>query len=279
MKNILEAKIGFGTYKLVDQTKIDQSIEAAILSNYDFIDTAWYYKNEKQIGNAIKKFKKNYPNHQIIPIQTKIWPSFYEKNLESELKKSLKKLGLEKIDACLLHRPHVDNTINVKGWKQLINCQKKGLIEHIGVSNFEPDMIRILFNETGIMPEIIQDELSASYLRKDRIKFANANIKMPQAWKPLGLLEKNLNDPLLKKFAKKYECSITQLLVAYVKSFNYVPVIKSENPQRISDNIKGIKIKLKKADIDQIEAKLNQHETTISTSSDSYANLSISKKM
>ena len=83
--------------------------------------------------------------------QTKIFPNNFKKNIVSELKITLKKLGnLKSIEDYLLHRPHVENTMNVKAWKEIIKCQKLGFVKYIGVSNSEPDMIRILYNETGV---------------------------------------------------------------------------------------------------------------------------------
>ena len=279
MNDFLKAKIGFGTYLVENQEELNNSIRVATLAKYDFIDTAWFYKNEVQIGNAYAKFKKEYPDVPTLPLQTKIWPTFFDQDMVVEVKKSLKNLGdLKIIDAILLHRPHVDNSINVKGWKGLIECQKLGLVKYIGVSNFEPDMIRILFNETGVMPQIVQDEASVNSLRNDRIRFANDKGIMLQGWRPLGLIKKNLNDPLLIKLAKKYNCQITQLLIAFSISKGYVPLVKSTITKRIEDNIQALNIKLEKQDVVNLELSLNEHQSTIPGGSDSYAYLSILKK-
>lgn len=278
MNNFLKSRIGFGTYLVTDQEELNNSIEVATLLKYDFIDTAWFYKNELQIGNAYAKFKKEHPNIPTLPIQTKIWPTFFDGDVVNQMRKSLKNLDINSIEACLLHRPHVENSINVKGWKGLIECQKLGLVKYIGVSNFEPDMIRILFNETGVMPQIVQDEASVNSIRNDRIRFSNDNNIMMQGWRPLGLIEKNLKNTLLIKMAKKYKCSITQLLIAFTIAKKYVPLVKSTNEKRIEENIMALEIKLEKEDIINLELELNQHQSTISNGTDSYAYLSLSNK-
>ena len=61
MNNFLKSKIGYGTYKVTDQNDLYNSINWAALAKYDFIDTAAFYKNETQIGKAIKLFKKEFP--------------------------------------------------------------------------------------------------------------------------------------------------------------------------------------------------------------------------
>ncbi|MGL5640252.1 MAG: aldo/keto reductase family protein [Mycoplasmoidaceae bacterium] len=279
MIKFLNSKIGYGTYKVTNQEELNNSIKWATLAKYDFIDTAAFYKNETQIGKAIRKFKKEFPKKEILPIQTKIFPNNFNKNIVSELKISLKKLGnLKSVEACLLHRPHVDNTMNVKAWKELIKCQKLGLVKYIGVSNFEPDMIRILYNETGIIPQIVQDEASVNSIRNDRIKFSKDNNIMMQGWRPMGLLEKNMKSQLLKKIAKKYKCDISDILIAFSVAKGYVPVVKSSNEKRIYANIKALKIKLKKEDVIELELNLNEHQSTISSGTDSYAFLSLKNK-
>lgn len=46
--------VGFGTYKITDQNEINVAIDTALESGYRLFDTALLYKNEEQIGNALK---------------------------------------------------------------------------------------------------------------------------------------------------------------------------------------------------------------------------------
>ncbi|MEG0978321.1 MAG: aldo/keto reductase [Bacilli bacterium] len=178
--NITDAKIGFGTYKILDQQKMNDAIKWAIDSGYDFIDTAKLYRTEELIANALKKYKDENPDKHIPMLQSKIWPSDFKNGVKKEMLECFKRLGnIKKIDAFLLHRPHVDNTINVKAWKELIECKKEGLVDKIGLSNFEPDMIRILYHDTNVLPDFIHIEASVTYLREDRIKHAkDSNLPM-----------------------------------------------------------------------------------------------------
>lgn len=272
-KSILNAKIGFGTYLLTNEDELFNAIICAIKNKYDFIDTAVYYKNEKIIGKAIKYAIKN--NMNIPFIQTKIWVDKFDKNIIAEVKKSMKKLNLEIIDSVLLHRPHTNMEYNVKAWIGLIKAKEMGLVKHIGVSNFDRDMIEILFNETGIYPEINQIEHSATYCRIDRIKY-NKNINVSiQGWRPLGLLSENLENKTLRQIAKKHKCSITDVLISFCKFFNVIPIVKSSNPDRIISNKKSLKINLSKKDVQLIQLNVNTNEPTTSSKNDTFANLSL----
>ena len=247
-KSILNSKIGFGTYLMTDETELFDAIICAIKNKYDFIDTATYYKNEKIIGKAIK-----YAN-----------------------KKSMKKLNLECIDSVLLHRPHTNMEYNVKAWIGLIKAKELGLVNHIGVSNFDRDMIEILFNETGVYPEINQIEHSATYCRMDRINYNKSIEASIQGWRPLGLLSENLENKTLKTIARRHKCSVVDVLISYCKYFNVIPIVKSSNCERIISNKKSLKIKLTKREVELIQLRVNTHEPTTSAKNDTYANLSLS---
>lgn len=273
--SITKCKIGFGTYKILDQNEMNNAIIAACKNKYDFIDTAFIYANEAMVGKALKIARKE---KLFIPkIQTKIWVSQYKLDINNEIKKATKKLGVEVIDCILLHRPHVNMDINVKAWKGLIKAQKLGLVKEIGVSNFDRDQIELLYNETQVYPICNQIECSAIYFRPDRIVYNNSRNISIQAWRPMGLLEITLNNPLLTKLSKKYKCTVGQLLVAFANCKGTIPIVKSVNENRIKENKKSLSIKINKEDLKIIEEKLNRHIPTTAKENDSFANLSLNE--
>lgn len=274
MNDILKAKIGFGTYKILDQSKMDKAIEYAIKNNYSFIDTAKLYGTEELIANAIKKIENEKWYKKPI-IQSKIWPSDFKNGVENELRASLKRLNLDKIDCFMLHRPHVDMTMNVKAWRELIECKEKGLVDVIGVSNFDPDQIRILYNETKVMPEINQIECSVTFVRKDRIVHAKQNNIVLQGWRPFGDAPFNFKNELIKKMAEKYKCSEAQIMIAFSKGMGFCPIPRSDIEAEIIDNIKGLNVTLDDQDLDLLERTLNRHESTTHNKCDTFANLAL----
>lgn len=276
MKNdILKARIGFGTYKILDQDEMNGAIEHAILAGYDFIDTAKLYKTEVLIANALDVFRKKHPAVEIPVIQSKIWPSDFKNGVEAEIKLAMERLRVDHIHSFVLHRPHVDNTMNVQAWKELVECKKKGLVTYIGVSNFEPDMIRILINETKVKPDFVHNEASVTYIRKDRIRHANDEKMAMQGWRPYGNAVKNFKCEILAEMAKKYNCSPAQIMIAYSRAFGFCPVPRSSIKEEIYDSIKGLDVKLSDADVAFLETKLNEHKSTTGYSTDSYANLAL----
>lgn len=269
--SITKTKIGFGTYKILDNKQMLDAIICASKNKYDFIDTAFVYENEELVGNAIKYLQEN---NMFIPlIQSKLWVTQYELDIIEEIKKAIKKLNVDYIDSYLLHRPHVDMTVNVKAWKGLIEAQKLGLVKEIGVSNFDRDQIEVLYNETHVYPICNQIECSVTYYRPDRMFYnIQKNISV-QAWRPMGDLTQTLNSSLITKLAKKYKCTKAQLLTSFAKCNGGIPIIKSVNPDRIKENKKLIKIS--KDDLKLLESKLNTHTPTTESKNDCFANLSL----
>ena len=67
--------LGLGTYKAHDT--VDVMLKALDLG-YRLLDTAWIYKNEQEVGEAIAK--TDVPRSQLF-VATKIWPNYFSRDL------------------------------------------------------------------------------------------------------------------------------------------------------------------------------------------------------
>ena len=67
---------GIGTF-LLTPDEAEASCVSALQNGYRLIDTANAYVNEKAVGRAMKKSGLQ---REEIFLETKLWPSFYEKN-------------------------------------------------------------------------------------------------------------------------------------------------------------------------------------------------------
>src|SRR3954470_2897694 len=94
--------LGLGVF----QTPPDETIvavEAALAVGYRHIDTAAAYRNERQVGEAIRR---SGIDRSDVFIETKVWISDY--GYESALHafdKSVGKLGVDQLDLLILHQP------------------------------------------------------------------------------------------------------------------------------------------------------------------------------
>ena len=93
--------LGFGVYKTAKGTETEQAVLWALEAGYRHIDTASFYGNEIDVGNAIRK--SGIPREEIF-VTTKIWPTDFWR-AESAFHASLRNLGLDYVDLYLIHFP------------------------------------------------------------------------------------------------------------------------------------------------------------------------------
>lgn len=119
---------GFGTYEISsDQTK--EAVLSAFKDGYRLIDTAQYYQNEQQVGEAVRASNLN---RDEVFITTKTMTDGYEATKQG-LDESLNKSGLDYFDLVLIHWPMGHD---LDTWRALEEAYKAGKTRAIGISNF-----------------------------------------------------------------------------------------------------------------------------------------------
>ena len=106
--------VQFGTYKMKGE-ECYEAVLAALRAGYRGLDTASVYDNEKEVGRAIAE--SGLARTEVF-VQTKLWRSFVgpgkngKARCDAELRKSLRKLGLTRIDVWLIHWPGPGRHLN-----------------------------------------------------------------------------------------------------------------------------------------------------------------------
>ena len=95
-------KIGYGTYLVKDDAGVSV-VKAALDAGYRHIDTAAFYGNEEQVGQALAA--SGLPRGELF-VTTKVWRDAlgYDRTMRS-FEASMQRLGLEQLDLLLLHWP------------------------------------------------------------------------------------------------------------------------------------------------------------------------------
>lgn len=241
--------IGFGT-SLITGDECIQVIKKAIEVGYRHIDTASAYKNELEIGYAIKKSNVN---REELFITSKVWKDSmgYENTLKS-FDTTLKNLNVQYVDLFLIHWPkNNDDKLNIETWKALEKIYKEGKAKNIGVSNFLKQHLEIILNNCNIIPTVNQIEFHPGLIRKETIDFCKENNIVLEAWAPLGK-GKMLNSETLINIAKKYNKSVAQLCLKWCLQNEVIPLPKSEKEERMRQNLELFDFEISEEDMNTI---------------------------
>lgn len=224
--------VGLGVYKASPSETV-QAVEWALKGGYRHIDTASLYKNEKEVGEAIKD--SGLARSEIF-VTTKIWNDdiVSERSVEA-LKESLYRLGMDYVDLLLIHWP-------VKGWQKayvdLAECVDKGLIRSLGVSNFKTHHLEAIKGISKLVPAIDQVETHVYFQERRILEYCKSNGITMEAWRPLGGAgSRELVDPTLVAIAKAHTVSPAQVALKWNVQRGVIVIPKSVHQDRIKSNI------------------------------------------
>lgn len=248
--------LGFGVYLIPPGVVTTSSVLEALNIGYRHIDTASIYKNEADVGKAIKASKLKRDD---IFVTTKLWNS--DQGYDSALQacdNSLKELQLDYLDLYLIHWPVYEKRI--ESWKALNKLKIDGKCRSIGVSNFMIHHLQELIDTTGIIPAVNQIEFSPFLYQKDLLEFCQKNNIIVESYSPLTA-GKRLNEPVLLRMAEKYNKTVAQLLIRWNLQHNLVPLPKSITPERILENALVFDFNLTQDDMNLLDS-LNENYRT-----------------
>ena len=239
--------LGLGTYNLTGRECID-IVSRAIDYGYRLIDTAAWYNNETEVGEAIKKSKV--PREELF-ITTKISNC---KDYESAIKRieeSFNRLKLDYIDLMLVHWPEGKY---LEVYKALELYYEQGKIKAIGVSNYNKELLEKLLNNCKIKPVINQIETHIYWQQLKLHKFLEENDIVHEAWSQFGEgYLKVLEDRTIIELSKKYNKTPAQITLNYLINKNIVVIPRTSNYSRLKENINVFDFNLEKTDINRIE--------------------------
>ena len=246
-------KVGLGVYKITEE-EMETSIEAALAAGYRAFDTAYFYKNEIALGNALKH--SDIPREDLF-ITSKLWLTDYgQDNVAAGYQKSLDSLGLDYLDLYLIHWPGTDEAVMIDTWKGMEALYEAGKVKNIGVSNFTEDNLETLKAHTSIKPVINQVEFHP-YLTQRNLRnyLASENIQA-ESWSPLMNAE-ILTDETVNDIAQELGKSPAQVVIRWNIDHGVVTIPKSITPHRIDENLNVFDFSLSTEQIERIDA-LNQ---------------------
>lgn len=217
------------------------------------IDTASCYKNEKDVGEAIKE--SGIARTDLF-ITTKLWNlDIRLKKTRESLEESLNKLGLDYVDLYLIHWP-VDGY--VEAYKEMIELRKEGKIKAIGVSNFKKHHLEELIRAVNEVPSVNQIEFNPCMQDNEVLEYCHQQGIVLEAWSPLGS-GTCLSIPAIQLLAQKHHKSTAQIILRWLLQKEIVILPKSIHQNRIIQNADIFNFELTNEDMNLMN-QLNQNK-------------------
>ncbi|ELU36490.1 aldo-keto reductase [Rhizoctonia solani AG-1 IA] len=224
---------------------IDLTIHA---QGYRHIDGAWIYRNEEEVGQAIKE---SGVDRKDLWLTSKLWNSFHKpEDIEPVLDETLRHLQTKLARPVAFKEPGPNGEIRVDHeltenplptWKKLEELVAKGKIRNIGVSKyaleFYPNIsvteilhsfnVRRLTNLTGapdirIRPAINQVELNFFNPQPELVKWSKENKVLLESYSPLGsndqvrqAVGESLKNPVVQDIAKDLKITPAQVIISW----------------------------------------------------------------
>ena len=238
--------IGFGTWALNGEACVT-AVKEAIEAGYRLIDTASWYGNEKEVGQAIRNFDRSE-----LFIISKCWKDQMGKEkARTAFEQSLKDLGTDYIDLYLIHWPSGDRAVNIETWQTLVDLYKEGKCRAIGVSNFNEDDLLQLF-DCEILPMADEILFDPGNKQRETRAFCHQHHIQVIGYQPLGR-GKILGNFLIRKLADKYNVSPAQICLSWEVAQKVIPIPKSSHVERMKENLE-YHVPLTDEEIEQIDS-------------------------
>jgi methylglyoxal/glyoxal reductase len=224
-------QIGLGVWQAARGQETQDAVSHALAQGYRHIDTARVYRNEEDVGAAIRR--ADIPRAQIF-VTTKLWND--DQGFDPALRafdQSLKRLGLEYIDLYLIHWPVPRHRLD--SWQALERLYTEKRVRAIGVSNFMVPHLRQLLEHAEVVPTINQIELSPFLQRRDTVEFCKQHEIAIEAYSPLTRGQR-LKHPVVVDVAQRSQRSPAQVLLRWGIQKNVIVLPKSTHEARIQEN-------------------------------------------
>lgn len=235
---VLLPAIGFGTYKVTDGNG-KQGISDALETGYCYLDTASFYGNEAEIGEAVKE--SGIPRGELF-LASKVWKDEmgYEET-KNAFEKSCERMQTDYLDLYLIHWPKRSQEDKdwkdrlKETWRAMEELYEAGRIRAIGVSNFLPHHLEVILEDAKINPMVDQLELHVGYLQLAAVNYCREHDIIVQAWSPLGR-RRVLEEPVVVSLAKKYQVTPAQFLLGFLYQEGFSVIPKASAKERMISN-------------------------------------------
>ena len=227
-------QLGFGVFQIPPAQTAD-AVTQAFEVGYRHIDTAQMYENEQEVGEAIGA--AGIPRSELW-VTSKLNNGFHRPDdARRAFDETLQRLNLAQIDLFLIHwpLPTLYDGDYVSTWRTLTEFTADGRARAVGVSNFEPDHLDRLAEETGVVPAVNQIEAHPYFANEAARAATHRHGAVVEAWSPIaqGAV---LQDDTVGKIAAAHGRTPSQVTLRWHVQRGDIVFPKSVNRERMAEN-------------------------------------------
>jgi len=232
----------------VDRSTRD-AVKWAVELGYRLFDTASFYHNEKQVGEALRA--TGIPRSDVF-LTTKLWDAHqgYDEALRA-CERSLKELQTDYVDLYLLHWPVGGK--RAQSWRALERLLEEGTCRAIGVSNFTVRHLRELGETAQTLPAVNQVELSPFLYQKELLAYCHEHAIQVESYSPLAR-GRRLTERELLRVSAKHGKTPAQVLIRWALEHDLIVIPKSVSRKRIGENRDVFGFRLDADDVAALDA-------------------------
>ena len=242
--------LGLGTWENDDPAQCADSVTTALETGYTHVDTAQIYRNEAAVGDGIAAADVDRDD---VFLATKVWiDQLAPEDVVASTRESLDKLGTEYVDLLYVHWPAgaYDPAETLPAFAEL---RDDGLVDRIGVSNFEPEHLDAATDALGEVPFANQVEMHP-HLRQEELRdYADANDVELVAYSPLARGHV-FDSPEVTDIAEKHGVSAAQVSLAWLREKGVTAIPKATSEAHIADNWASLGLELDDEDVEKVDA-------------------------
>jgi diketogulonate reductase-like aldo/keto reductase len=223
--------LGLGVWQSAPGEETRRAVAEALAAGYRHVDTARAYRNEADVGAAIRE---SGVERRDVFVTTKLWNADhgYDKALRA-VDRSLESLGMEEVDLYLVHWP-VEG-LRRDTWRAMERILADGKARAIGVSNYTARHLEEVLADARVPPAVNQVEFNPFLFQKDLLaQCRRAGVQL-EAYAPLVRAHK-MEHPVVQRTARKHGRTPAQVLLRWGLQRGLVVIPKSVRPERIREN-------------------------------------------
>lgn len=250
---------GIGGFETPDYDRDDEYVELlkkAIEMGYTHIDTAEYYgagHTEELVGRAIKFFRR-----EDLFIVSKVWPNHLKRDdLLRSLEATLRRLDTDYVDLYLIHWPNPEVPLE-ETLDAMAEGVRMGLIKHVGVSNFDRDLLEEAVHKSRepiVCDQVLYNIEDRGPERTGLLQYCQENGITLVAYSPLKRTKLSEETrKVLERVALKHGATIYQVMLAWLISKPAVVAIpKAGSLEHLRENLEALNLKLTEEELAELD--------------------------